>query len=162
MARDKIRVSICTCVWEEVDDRIWRFHWRKTKWGFDKLLRLDLFNDTSKGYLFEDSCEFGAEVFVVKYEGTIQCLDMKKEAEYITYTWKIDNFSAVKENILKSDDIEVGELKWYRFFTCIVVVFSTNIIYSLLICIYRYIDRAFLLMTKFKDHSVRILGILRV
>ncbi|KAM7488800.1 hypothetical protein LguiB_026284 [Lonicera macranthoides] len=66
---------------QEVDDRIWHFHWRKTKWGFDKLLSVDLFNNTSNGYLFEDSCEFGTEVFVVKYEGTIQCLDMKMEAD---------------------------------------------------------------------------------
>lgn len=72
--------------------------------------------DTSSGYIYEDSCIFGAEVFVNKYEGTIHCLEMKKETEYVTYTWKIDCFSAVKEEVLKSDDIEVGELKWYNVF----------------------------------------------
>lgn len=72
--------------------------------------------DTSSGYIYEDSCIFGAEVFVNKYEGTIHCLEMKKETEYVTYTWKIDCFLAVKEEVLKSDDIEVGELKWYNVF----------------------------------------------
>ncbi|KAL6204217.1 hypothetical protein ACLB2K_021485 [Fragaria x ananassa] len=32
--------------------------------GFDLFIPLDLFRDTSEGYLIDDRCEFGAEVFV--------------------------------------------------------------------------------------------------
>ncbi|KAK6285426.1 hypothetical protein POUND7_011605 [Theobroma cacao] len=43
-----------------------RFHQMKTEWGFDQLLALESFNDPANGYLVDDSCVFGAEVFVIE------------------------------------------------------------------------------------------------
>ncbi|KAJ8900321.1 hypothetical protein K2173_024961 [Erythroxylum novogranatense] len=43
-----------------------RFHELKTVFGFNKLLSLEAFNDVRNGYLDDDSCIFGAEVFVIK------------------------------------------------------------------------------------------------
>ncbi|KAM7485763.1 hypothetical protein LguiA_001772 [Lonicera macranthoides] len=44
----------------------------RTEWGFDKLLPLELFYDTSSGYIYEDSCVFGAELGLeVADDGTL-------------------------------------------------------------------------------------------
>ncbi|VVA39563.1 PREDICTED: MATH [Prunus dulcis] len=43
-----------------------RFHGMKLDWGFDQFLSLKAFTDTSNGFLMEDACVFGAEVFVRK------------------------------------------------------------------------------------------------
>ncbi|KAF9596191.1 hypothetical protein IFM89_007509, partial [Coptis chinensis] len=41
-----------------------RFHVRKTEWGFSQLVPLVTFNDPSNGYLVNNTCVFGAEIFV--------------------------------------------------------------------------------------------------
>ncbi|KAJ4715214.1 Ubiquitin carboxyl-terminal hydrolase 12 [Melia azedarach] len=54
-----------------------RFHGLKLEWGFDQFIRLKDFKDRSKGFLVEDTCVFGADVFV-KERNTIkgECLSM--------------------------------------------------------------------------------------
>ncbi|KAM7474991.1 hypothetical protein LguiB_022234 [Lonicera macranthoides] len=95
------------------DGSIRRFHVMKTEWGFDELLPLNLFKNPSNGYLFEDSCVFGAEVLVIKYSGLGQCLDIKKvTTNFNSYTWKIEKISSIKEELLKSVKFKIGELEW--------------------------------------------------
>ncbi|KAG8480810.1 hypothetical protein CXB51_025554 [Gossypium anomalum] len=43
-----------------------RFHRLKHQWGFDQLIPIRSFNDVSNGYLLDDTCVFGAEVFITK------------------------------------------------------------------------------------------------
>lgn len=38
----------------------------KTEWGFDRFLRIQTLTDPSNGYIRDDFCLFGAEVFVIK------------------------------------------------------------------------------------------------
>ncbi|KAM7489663.1 hypothetical protein LguiB_027147 [Lonicera macranthoides] len=98
---------------QDTDGSIRRFHVMKTEWGFDQLLLLDLFKNISSGYLFEDSCVFGVEILVIKYGGLGQCLDMTKGITNAnTYTWKIERFSTIKEEILESKEFKIGELQW--------------------------------------------------
>lgn len=101
------------------DGKRTRFHEKKTRWGFRKLMSLDSFKEAENGYLFGDSCEFGAEVFVVpKYAQKDQCLSMiKPPITMNTHIWTIANFSALKDEALYSEDFKVGQVKWYvRFF----------------------------------------------
>ncbi|KAI7990218.1 Ubiquitin carboxyl-terminal hydrolase 12 [Camellia lanceoleosa] len=94
------------------EGKIRRFHRMKTEWGFAQLLSLDTFNDTSNGYLLEDSCIFGAEVFVIEYAGKGECMSMIKVPKNNTFTWKVDNFSTITDIFLCSDEFKVGEQKW--------------------------------------------------
>ena len=43
-----------------------RFHKMKTKWGFAQLVPRGTFKEPSNGYLVDDTCVFGAEVFVIE------------------------------------------------------------------------------------------------
>ncbi|KAK7840581.1 ubiquitin carboxyl-terminal hydrolase 12 [Quercus suber] len=54
-------------IWDKfltIQGMIRRFHDIKMEWGFDKFLPLDYFNFLPNGYLVNDCCVFGAEVFV--------------------------------------------------------------------------------------------------
>ncbi|XP_076926408.1 uncharacterized protein LOC143589565 [Bidens hawaiensis] len=91
-----------------------RFHEKKTRWGFRKLISLESFKEPDNGYLFGDSCEFGAEVFVVpKYTQKDQCLSMMKPLTTMnTHVWTISKFSILKDEPLYSEDFKVGKVKW--------------------------------------------------
>ncbi|KAE8056851.1 hypothetical protein FH972_013587 [Carpinus fangiana] len=53
---------------QDANGRVKHFHNLKTEWGFAQLLSHDSLNDSSNGYLFDDTCVFGVEVFVIKAE----------------------------------------------------------------------------------------------
>ncbi|KAI8532622.1 hypothetical protein RHMOL_Rhmol11G0227600 [Rhododendron molle] len=89
-----------------------RFHRMKTEWGFDKFIPLETFNHASNGYLLEDCCVFGAEVLVMKHNGKGECVMTMKNPLNNTYTWKIDNFSKLGEEVVRSEAFVVGEHKW--------------------------------------------------
>ncbi|KAM7482406.1 hypothetical protein LguiB_006989 [Lonicera macranthoides] len=97
---------------QDAGGKIRRFYGMKTEWGFDQLIPLDIFKNESNGYLIEDNCAFGAEVFVTKYAGKGQCLSMIKESKENTYAWKIDNFSTTNESSLIPEEFEAGGRKW--------------------------------------------------
>lgn len=60
----------------DADGRTRRYHQMRTEWGFSKLLSLHTFEDSTNGYLLDDSCLLGVEVFVIKYAGKGECLSM--------------------------------------------------------------------------------------
>ncbi|KAL5849036.1 hypothetical protein ACOSQ4_007049 [Xanthoceras sorbifolium] len=90
-----------------------RFHGLKLEWGIDQFLPLKAFNDASNGYLVEDTCVFGAEVFVVKERitGKGECLSMIKDPLSIKHVWRIDNFSKDTE-CHESKLFIAGDQKW--------------------------------------------------
>ncbi|XP_017244574.2 uncharacterized protein LOC108216340 [Daucus carota subsp. sativus] len=95
-----------------------RFHREKKENGFDKLIPLDTFSVAANGYLIDDSCIFGVEIFPVKYTGNGETLVMNiVEPTEVTFEWKIDKFSKIckrKPNgrIEFSDQFAVGKYKW--------------------------------------------------
>ncbi|KAH8513742.1 hypothetical protein H0E87_006854 [Populus deltoides] len=88
--------------------RVRRFHGMKTELGFDQLIPLTIFNDESKGYLIDDRCIFGAEIFVIKPTGKGECLTLVKQPVSDTFTWKIQNFSALDQESYKSQVFSFG------------------------------------------------------
>ncbi|KAJ9551960.1 hypothetical protein OSB04_016005 [Centaurea solstitialis] len=90
-----------------------RFNEKKMKWGFHKLISLDSFKKTGNGYLENDSCVFGAEVFAVtEYAQKDRCLSITKPPPFInTHTWTIDNFSDVTETVMESKTFKVGKVE---------------------------------------------------
>ncbi|XP_059654713.1 uncharacterized protein LOC132301480 [Cornus florida] len=89
-----------------------RFHGMKTEWGFEKFLSLEKFQNPSNGYLINDTCVFGAEVFVMKNAGIGECLSMTKLLSDKIYTWKVGKFSASGQECLCSEEFEIGGQDW--------------------------------------------------
>lgn len=81
--------------------------------GFDQLLPLTLFNDESKGYLIDDCCIFGVEIFVIKHTSKGECLSLMKQPVHSTFTWSIQNFSSLDRESCKSQVFATGGHKWY-------------------------------------------------
>lgn len=91
-----------------------RFHGLKLEWGFDEFIPIKAFNDASNGYLLEDTCVFGAEVFVTKERctGKGECLSMIKDAPSIKHVWRIENFSKLGSKCCDSQVFSSGDQKW--------------------------------------------------
>ena len=87
----------------------------KTEWGFTKFLPLDTFKDVSHGYLVNDCCLFGVEVFVHKHSAKLECVSMTKKPDNCTLTWKIENFSALDEESY-SQEFTVEDSQWYFYY----------------------------------------------
>ncbi|KAL6190778.1 hypothetical protein ACLB2K_037172 [Fragaria x ananassa] len=67
--------------------------------GFDKLIPLEEFTDVSNGFLVDDTCVFGAEVFVCKERrtGKGQCLTRVKGAPVYKHVCKVEKISKLGE-----------------------------------------------------------------
>ncbi|XP_061999219.1 MATH domain and coiled-coil domain-containing protein At3g58400-like [Rosa rugosa] len=89
-----------------------RFHKDKTEWGFAKLLTLEAFKNSSNGYLVDDCCEFGAEVFVYSRNKEWESLAMVKEPSDGTFRYEMENFSAKAQPSYYSKVFTVGERNW--------------------------------------------------
>ncbi|CAL5355588.1 hypothetical protein CsSME_00044332 [Camellia sinensis var. sinensis] len=92
--------------------RVNRFHGMKTECGFAQLLSLNTFNNASNGYLINDSCIFGAEVFVVKCTGKGECVSMVTLPDDNIFTWRIENFSTLFDEKYLSEAFTSGEHIW--------------------------------------------------
>nr|XP_023905549.1 uncharacterized protein LOC112017315 [Quercus suber] len=101
---------------QDVDGVIRRFHDIKTEWGFHKFLSLKCFDDLSQGYLVNDCCVFGAELFVHERNAKREVLTMIKEPLNRTMAWKIENFSSLDKVTYCSRIFQVGDVKWKLLF----------------------------------------------
>ncbi|PQM38804.1 hypothetical protein Pyn_07621 [Prunus yedoensis var. nudiflora] len=79
-----------------------------------KYLALQAFTDASNGFLVDDACVFGAEVFVRKERSTCkgECLSMIKDAVMYKHVWKIENLSKLDEESYDSETFIAGDQKW--------------------------------------------------
>ncbi|XP_059462006.1 uncharacterized protein LOC132191000 [Corylus avellana] len=83
----------------DASGRVRRFHKLKTEWGFDQLLSHDALDDSSNGYLVDDTCALRAEVFVIKCSGKGETLSMINEHQSNIFTWRIDNYTNMKDEL---------------------------------------------------------------
>ncbi|XP_030475394.1 BTB/POZ and MATH domain-containing protein 3-like isoform X1 [Syzygium oleosum] len=92
----------------------WRFHRMKLDCGFDQFLPLKTFNDVQNGYLMDDTCMFGTEVFVTreKSTGKGENVLMVKDAIGQKHGWKVDNFSKLDKEFSESKVFVAGNQKW--------------------------------------------------
>ncbi|KAK3023277.1 hypothetical protein RJ639_044248 [Escallonia herrerae] len=90
---------------------LWRFSERRKDRGFD-LLPEGEFRDASNGYLKDDSCELGVEVFVAKHTGKGESVSIVKSPKGNTYTWEISKFSTLDDKRHSSEEFTVGGRKW--------------------------------------------------
>ncbi|EYU21853.1 hypothetical protein MIMGU_mgv1a020363mg, partial [Erythranthe guttata] len=90
-----------------------RFHGMKMEWGFSKFISKKILLDPSNGYLMNDNCVFGAEVFVLKREAITENLSLESCIAPYKRDWKIANFSKLGHE-WKSKEFSVGGHKWIR------------------------------------------------
>ncbi|ESR45026.1 hypothetical protein CICLE_v10002650mg [Citrus x clementina] len=86
----------------------------KRECGIDKLIPLQAFKEPSNGYLVDDSCVFGAEIFVIKPTGKGEALSIVKvpaQAGNIL-RWKIPNFSDLRDPEYYSSEFNAGGREW--------------------------------------------------
>ncbi|GFQ02802.1 ubiquitin carboxyl-terminal hydrolase 12 [Phtheirospermum japonicum] len=89
-----------------------RFHALKTEWGFSKFISKTDLTHPSNGYLIDDKCVFGAEVFVNKNKAVTECLSLKNitispyrrklkisNFSKLNYKWTTDEFTAGGYNL---------------------------------------------------------------
>ncbi|XP_016438883.2 uncharacterized protein LOC107764797 [Nicotiana tabacum] len=91
-----------------------RFHAMKVEWGFDRFISQEDFNNQANGYVVDDICVLGAEVYVCqeKFKGRGDCLSMVKDPISYKHVWKIDNFSSLSADCEDSKTFMQGEHKW--------------------------------------------------
>ncbi|GLU05158.1 hypothetical protein SLE2022_222720 [Rubroshorea leprosula] len=91
-----------------------RFHGLRNQWGFDQFLPLRTFNDVSNGYLVDDTCVLGAEVFVTKEmsTGKGEHLSMIKDATSSKHIWRIESFSTKQLECYDSQTFFSGDYNW--------------------------------------------------
>ncbi|KAJ1439471.1 TRAF-like [Sesbania bispinosa] len=97
---------------QDANGAVRKFHEMKTEWGFEQLISLETLFDSSKGYLVEDSCVFGAEVFVITHSGKWESLSLVKDPPQGSFTWKLENFSKLDQSQYLSKSFTVGERDW--------------------------------------------------
>lgn len=92
-----------------------RFRGMKLEWGLDKAISLKAFNEVSNGFLVDDTCVFGAEVFVCKERSTGkgECVSLIKDAIANKHVWKIENYSKLNAESYDSKPFNAGDKKWY-------------------------------------------------
>ncbi|KAF4381087.1 hypothetical protein F8388_012009 [Cannabis sativa] len=75
-----------------------RFHEMKKEWGFDQMVLLNTFKNVSNGYLFNDTCAFGVEVFVINHTLNSESLSVfgRKGIKNPIFHWEIKGFSKIK------------------------------------------------------------------
>lgn len=93
------------------------FRGKKLEWGYDKVIPLKTFKDASDGYLVNDTCVFGAEVFVSKQRSMDkgECLELIKESITNKFVFRIENYSRLTADDYDSNTFNVGNYKWYLF-----------------------------------------------
>ncbi|CAA3018739.1 probable inactive serine threonine- kinase fnkC [Olea europaea subsp. europaea] len=89
-----------------------RFHLINPEWGFSKFIVKETLTNPSNGYLVDDTCVFGAEVFVAKNKGIRECLSFLKVTDSCKRELKISKFSEL-ENEWYSEEFNDGDHKWY-------------------------------------------------
>ncbi|XP_068333881.1 uncharacterized protein [Pyrus communis] len=90
------------------------FHAMMRYSGFDKLITLTSFTNPSNGYVIDDNCVIGAEVFVCKERraGKGESISKIKDAVKCKHVWKVENVSKLGTECCKSEPFTAGERKW--------------------------------------------------
>ncbi|PHT53997.1 hypothetical protein CQW23_08459 [Capsicum baccatum] len=90
-----------------------RFRNIKTEWAYLKCISHETFKDPSKGYLVNDKCIFGVDVYVIKNQGIGECLLSLNGVKPYKHEWKINEFTKLKSYVYSEEFTVEG----YKCFT---------------------------------------------
>ncbi|KAF2596964.1 hypothetical protein F2Q68_00012225 [Brassica cretica] len=95
-----------------VTDGAVRFNAEKKEWGFEQLIDLASFKNTNEGYIVQDTCSFGVEIFIVKPAKVQEKVTFVSNPPRNVFTWMIPHFSDMEDKFYYSDDFLVGDRYW--------------------------------------------------
>ncbi|GAB2215149.1 hypothetical protein Drorol1_Dr00019525 [Drosera rotundifolia] len=84
----------------------------KSEWGISRLLTVSEVLDTSNGYILDDCCVVGVEVFPAKREHKTGVLTVVRMRSVGPYTWKVANFSGLSDAQLSSPVYTTDGISW--------------------------------------------------
>ncbi|XP_030504851.2 uncharacterized protein LOC115719801, partial [Cannabis sativa] len=93
-----------------------RFHKIKKEWGFDKIESVESFKNVSNGYLHNDCCVFGAEVFIINPTPSFETLSVFERGDISNpiFRWEIKEFSKIMDkHSYSSEEFSSGGANWY-------------------------------------------------
>lgn len=90
-----------------------RFHNIKTVWGFSKCISHETLKDPTNGYVVDDKCVVGVDIYVVKKQGIGECMSLLNGTEPYKHEWKITEFSKLKRKVYYSEQFIRDGYKWY-------------------------------------------------
>ncbi|KAM7267186.1 hypothetical protein ACFE04_009352 [Oxalis oulophora] len=94
-------------------NEVCRFQRMRTELGFPQLLSLRDFKNSSNGYLLEDCCVFGVDVFVMKAATRGESFStVKPLTSGNSYTFKIEKFSTIDKEYVESEVFTIQGTKW--------------------------------------------------
>ncbi|XP_062099852.1 uncharacterized protein LOC133805702 [Humulus lupulus] len=98
------------------DASVRRFHCMKTQWGVVKFVDLETFNNPYNGYLVNDTCSFGVEVFIVKTRSKAECLTLINNPVTLKAGWNFSSVTKVTRKFLETPFVVGGDYKWRLLF----------------------------------------------
>ncbi|KAL7145557.1 hypothetical protein ABFS83_07G092500 [Erythranthe nasuta] len=107
----EVNANFSIFLYNHISGRTRRFLGMKSRWGFSKFMSKESLKDPSNGYVVDDNCVFGAEVFVVKKQAVPKCFSLKDIYIPFKRDWKIPNFSKLG-NPWESEEFTAGGQKW--------------------------------------------------
>ncbi|GAB2225073.1 hypothetical protein Droror1_Dr00005858 [Drosera rotundifolia] len=93
------------------DARERRFDAGHLEWGIAKALPVAAFNDDKNALLVNDSCTFGAEVYVISSTATVARLSLAERLTYRSFTWAVYDYSRLRTDTY-SDVFSIEERNW--------------------------------------------------
>ncbi|XP_019418582.1 PREDICTED: uncharacterized protein LOC109329369 [Lupinus angustifolius] len=112
-----------------------RFNVLRSKWGVSKFIHHESLKDPLKGFLFDDSCVFGVEVFVLNTTIQGECISIFRRSVNVSYSRKFDNFSNADVGGYKSPPFFTGKYKWNIIFYPRGIVERNIAYFSLYLCL---------------------------
>ncbi|GAB2275100.1 hypothetical protein Dimus_009865 [Dionaea muscipula] len=85
----------------------------KTEWGISEVLPFSIFNDATNGYVINDCCVFGTEVFVLKNDFQMGTLSPVSEANVkYQYSWTVSQYSKLNDQHCVSPVFTFDGISW--------------------------------------------------
>ncbi|KAK6242521.1 MATH/TRAF domain - like 7 [Theobroma cacao] len=97
--------------WSFQDTTVRTFHGMDES-GVSQLVSPECFENASNGFLVNDSCVFGVEVFAIQSGNKVEHFrTLRKQSEKV-YIWNVEKFSELKATGHFSEPFSVGGFKW--------------------------------------------------
>ena len=96
-------------MWIIADGAVKRFNAAKKKWGYGQVISLATFQNTNQGYIVQNACSFGAEIFIVKPAEQQEKVTFISNPPNNVFTWKVLRFSSLEDKFYYSDEFLVGD-----------------------------------------------------
>ncbi|CAG7860129.1 unnamed protein product [Brassica rapa] len=94
------------------DETVKRYNQGYREWGYAQLIPLSTFHNPSQGYIVQDTCSFGAEIFIVKPVEQQERVTVVSNPPNNVFTWRLLRFSTLQNKFYNSPSFLVGDRYW--------------------------------------------------